>query len=91
MGNGGVRSAQHSEKACQLRSFYRWKSKYSGIEVGDAKKHRTLEDESRRLKQLVADVQLDNPALKARATARIDRESVSHRGDAGYFPIRRTA
>ena len=46
-------------------TFYRWKSKYSGLEVGDAKKLRALEDENRRLKQLVADQQLDNQALKA--------------------------
>jgi len=46
-------------------TFYRWKSKYSGLEVSDAKKLRKLEDENRRLKQLVADQQLDNQALKA--------------------------
>jgi putative transposase len=46
-------------------TFYRWKSKYSGMEVSDAKKLRQLEDENRRLKQLVADQQLDNQALKA--------------------------
>jgi len=46
-------------------TFYRWKSKYSGLEVSDAKKLRELEDENRRLKQLVADQQLDNQALKA--------------------------
>jgi putative transposase len=40
-------------------TFYRWKSKYSGLEVSDAKKLRKLEDENRRLKQL------DNQALKA--------------------------
>ena len=46
-------------------TFYRWKSKYSGMDVSDAKKLRQLEDENRRLKQLVADQQLDNQALKA--------------------------
>jgi len=46
-------------------TFYRWMSKYSGLEVNDAKKLRKLEDENRRLKQLVADQQLDNQALKA--------------------------
>ncbi len=46
-------------------TLYRWKSKYSGMEVGDAKKLRALEDENRRLKHLVADQQLDNQALKA--------------------------
>ena len=46
-------------------TFYRWKSKYSGMDVSDAKKLRALEDENRRLKQLVAEQQLDNQALKA--------------------------
>ena len=46
-------------------TFYRWKSKYSGMEVSDAKKLRQLEDENRRLKQLVADQSLDLQALKA--------------------------
>lgn len=46
-------------------TFYRWKSKYSGLEVNEAKKLRQLEDENRRLKQLVADQSLDIQALKA--------------------------
>ena len=46
-------------------TYYRWKSKYSGMEVSDAKKLRSLEDENRKLKQLVAEQQLDNQALKA--------------------------
>ena len=46
-------------------TLYRWKSKYRGLEVNDAKKLRKLEDENRRLKQLVADQQLSNQALKA--------------------------
>jgi putative transposase len=46
-------------------TFYRWKSKFSGMDVSDAKKLRALEDENRRLKQLVAEQQLDNQALKA--------------------------
>lgn len=46
-------------------TLYRWRSKYSGLEVSDAKRLRALEDENRRLKQLVADQSLDNQALKA--------------------------
>jgi putative transposase len=46
-------------------TFYRWKSKYSGMEVEDAKRLRQIEDENRRLKQLVADQSLDIQALKA--------------------------
>ena len=53
------------EQGISEPTYYRWKSKYSGLEVSDAKKLRKLEDENRRLKQLVADQQLDNQALKA--------------------------
>jgi putative transposase len=46
------------------QTFYRWKAKYGGLEVGDAQKMKALEDENRRLKRLVADLALDNAALK---------------------------
>ena len=46
-------------------TLYTWKSKYGGMEVGEAQRLRSLEDENRRLKQLVADLSLDKEALKA--------------------------
>jgi len=46
-------------------TLYGWKSKYGGMEVGEAQRLRSLEDENRRLKQLVADLSLDKEALKA--------------------------
>ena len=46
-------------------TFYRWKAKFSGMQVSDAKRLRQLEDENRRLKQMVADQALDLQALKA--------------------------
>lgn len=46
-------------------TFYKWKSKFGGMEVGDARRLRALEDENRRLKQIVANQALDNEALKA--------------------------
>jgi putative transposase len=46
------------------QTFYRWKSKFGGMEASDAKKLRQLEDENRRLKQLVGELTLDNQALK---------------------------
>jgi putative transposase len=46
------------------QTFYRWKAKYGGLEVSDAQRLRALEDENRRLKRLVADLALDNAALK---------------------------
>ena len=47
------------------QTYYRWKAKYGGMEVNDAKKLKGLEDENRRLKQMVADQALDIQALKA--------------------------
>jgi putative transposase len=46
-------------------TLYGWKSKYGGMEVGEAQRLKGLEDENRRLKQLVADLSLDKEALKA--------------------------
>jgi putative transposase len=46
-------------------TIYKWISKYGGMEVSDAKRLRALEDENRRLKHIVADLTLDNQALKA--------------------------
>jgi putative transposase len=45
-------------------TYYRWKAKYGGLEVSEARRLRQLEDENRRLKQIVADLTLDNQALK---------------------------
>ena len=46
------------------QTFYRWQAKYGGLEVSEARRLRQLEDENRRLKQLVADLSLDNRFLK---------------------------
>ena len=45
-------------------TFYRWKSKYGGLEVSEAKRLKALEEENRRLKTLVADLMLDNKVLR---------------------------
>ncbi len=46
-------------------SIYKWKAKYAGMEVSDLRKMRGLEEENRKLKTLVADLTLDNQALRA--------------------------
>ena len=46
-------------------TFYKWKAKYAGLEVSDLRRMRSLEDENRRLKQLVANQALDSEALEA--------------------------
>lgn len=46
------------------QSFYRWKSKYGGMEVSEAKRLRDLETENARLKKLLAEAELDKAMLK---------------------------
>ena len=46
------------------QTYYNWKAKYGGMTVSEAKRLRSLEEENRKLKQLVADLTLDNMALK---------------------------
>ena len=45
-------------------TFFKWKSKYGGLEVSDARRLKVLEDENRNLKKLLAEAMLDNAMLK---------------------------
>ncbi len=45
-------------------SYYTWKAKYSGMTASDLRRLKSLEEENRRLKQIVAEQALDNRALK---------------------------
>ncbi len=45
-------------------TFYNWRKKYGGLDVNEARRLKQLETENRRLKQIVADLTLDNIALK---------------------------
>ncbi len=45
-------------------SLYKWKSKFGGMEVSDARRLKALVDENRRLKHAVADLTLDVQVLK---------------------------
>jgi putative transposase len=47
------------------QTLYNWKSKYGGMDVAEVKRLRALEDENRRLKEMVADLSLDREVLKA--------------------------
>ena len=70
---GVLKAAEAGQKVGDLcrkhgiseHTFYRWRGKYGGMAVSDARKLRGLEDENRRLKTLVADLTLDNQMLKA--------------------------
>ena len=45
-------------------TFYKWKAKYGGLDVSEARKLKALEDENSKLKRMLADAMLDNVALK---------------------------
>ena len=45
-------------------SIYKWKAKFGGLDVSEAKRLKALEDENAKLKRLLADAMLDNVALK---------------------------
>jgi len=45
-------------------TFYKWKAKFGGLEVSDAKRLKSLEDENGKLKKLLAEAMLDNAVLK---------------------------
>ena len=45
-------------------TFYKWKAKYGGLDVSEARRLKALEDENAKLKRMLADAMLDNVALK---------------------------
>jgi len=58
-----------TEEVCRRHGIssatcYKWKSKYGGLDVSEARRLKSLEDENRRLKKLLAESMLDNAALK---------------------------
>ena len=53
------------EHGVSKATFYNWRSKYGGMEMTEAQLLRHMEDENRRLKQLVVDLSLDREALRA--------------------------
>jgi len=69
---GNLREAEAGAKTPEVcrrhgiadATFYKWKAKYGGLEVSEARRLKSLEDENRRLKKLLAEAMLDNAALK---------------------------
>lgn len=69
---GVLKEAEAGAKTAELArrhgvseaTIYNWKAKYGGLEVSEAKRLRSLEDENARLKRLLAEVMLDNAGLK---------------------------
>ncbi len=61
----GVKTADVCRKhGISDATFYKWKAKYGGLELSEARRLKALEDENARLKRLLADAMLDNAALK---------------------------
>jgi putative transposase len=48
----------------QLGDVYKWKAKFGGLDVSEARRLKALEDENAKLKRMLADAMLDNVALK---------------------------
>ena len=67
-------------------TFYKWKAKYGGLDVSDAKRLKTLEDENAKLKKLLAEAMLDNAMLKDVAEPVIGPVRGPHRASAMGCP-----
>ena len=62
---GGMPTAEVCRRhGISSATFYNWKSKFGGLEVSEARRLRSLEEENLRLKKLLADAVLDNAVLK---------------------------
>jgi putative transposase len=62
---GGAKTADVCRKhGISSATFYKWKAKYGGLDVSDAKRLKSLEDENSKLKKLLAEAMLDNAMLK---------------------------
>ena len=63
--DAGVKTAEVCRRhGISSATFYKWKAKYGGLEVSDARRLKALEDENAKLKKLLAEVMLDNAMLK---------------------------
>ena len=61
----GAKTAELARKhGISEATLYNWKAKYGGMEISDAKRLRSLEEENRKLKKLLAESMLDQAALK---------------------------
>ena len=62
---GGVSTADVCRRhGISNATFFKWKSRFGGMDVGDARKLKALEDENAKLKKLLAEAMLDNAMLK---------------------------
>ena len=69
--DAGAKTADLARKhGISEATLYNWKAKYGGMDVPDAKRLRSLEEENRKLKKLLAESMLDQAALKELLTKR---------------------
>ena len=61
---GGTVTEITRRQGVSEQSFYRWKAKYGGLDVSEVRRLKELESENAKLKKLLAEVHLDNAALK---------------------------
>ena len=61
---GGATADVCRKHGISSATFYKWKAKYGGVEVSDAKRLKALEDENAKLKKLLAEAELDKAMLK---------------------------
>ena len=78
-GAGAATSDLCRKHGISSATFYKWKAKYGGLEVSEARRLRSLEDENRRLKKLLAETMLDVAMLKDIAS----KNDGDARGEAG--------
>lgn len=64
-------------------TFYKWRSRYGGMEISDARKLKALEEESRKLKKLLAESMLDASTLKEMLGTTSDAQLAETRCDLG--------
>ncbi len=74
----GVEAGQRVADACRAhgiseQTYHRWKAKYGGLDVNEARRLKALEDENRRLKAAVADLTLDNRSAVPPLSASLSR------------------
>ena len=75
----GAATAVCRKHGISSATFYKWKAKYGGLEVSEARRLKALEDENRRLKKLLAEAMLDNAMLKDIAAKKWCRPSPDER------------
>lgn len=65
------------QNAISDATFYKWRSKYGGMELSEARRLRQLEEENSKLKKLVAELMLDNTMLKDVASKNFQRPTLN--------------